>query len=252
MFIISRLSALAYNLLNTKCLYVLWAQNNVKISSVSWAHLPQCCWTQFPDHIFSHFLEHGKIPNIMCYTTLSVSGSWPLSGLMEAAWKKTAGWISNSQFSVIQHLIYTPQRPRKSCDYLETAVKFAENAVYAKRPQVAKLSAKEVWPTHFLRFFNCRNFHILKCYHYFTHIASITQMRYIYFIPLHRSTASASHLQMNFRTNMTAEKVRGQGSLWIVSGRRRWEKSRGLLKCQMDSWSAITNQSSCGKSVLTL
>ncbi len=53
------------------------------------------------------------------------------------------------------------------------------------------------------------------------------------------SLQSCCHSQLNPRSNMTTEKVRGQRSLWIASGHRRWLKSRGLLKCQLDSRGVI-------------
>lgn len=57
------------------------------------------------------------------------------------------------------------------------------------------------------------------------------------------SSADSIYSQLNSRSNMTVEKVRGQRLLWIVTGHRRWLKSHGLLKCQLDSWSVIRNLS---------
>lgn len=53
------------------------------------------------------------------------------------------------------------------------------------------------------------------------------------------SLQSSCHSQLNLRSNMTTEKVRGQRSLWIASGHGRWLMSHGLLKCQLDSWGVI-------------
>ena len=57
------------------------------------------------------------------------------------------------------------------------------------------------------------------------------------------SPPSSSHSQLNYRSNMTTEKVGGQRLLWIVTGHRGWLESRGLLKCQLDSQSVIRNPS---------
>lgn len=57
------------------------------------------------------------------------------------------------------------------------------------------------------------------------------------------SPQSCNHSQLNSRSSMTTEKVKGQRLLWIVLSRRRWLKSHGLLKCQLDSQSVIGNPS---------